>query len=127
MSILGIARPTGKRRAVDEVDRLRAQMRLLVFLLWWLAVQLAQAAAKASRCSEAEEQAAEATQRADALEAEVTALRSQLANVRKRGDLAAHLAVAETQPIPVVTAPRSTSPAEYVPMRLSAAAEAGLL
>lgn len=122
-AIAAIAHPTGRRRAVDEVDRLRAQMRLLLFLIWWLAVQLAQAATKASRCSVAEEQAAEATRRADSLEAEVTALRSQLANVRKRGDLPSHPAVTETQPIPVVAKPA----AEYVPMRLSAAAEAGLL
>ncbi|MCX4778115.1 hypothetical protein [Streptomyces sp. NBC_01264] len=125
MSFLGIVHPTGKHRAVDEVDRLRAQMRLLLFLLWWMAVQLTQAAAKASRCSVAEEQAAEATQRADALEREVTALRSQLANHRKTGNLTAHPAVAETQPIPIVST--STNPPVYVPMRLSAAAEAGLL
>lgn len=134
MSLLGIARPSGLHRAVDRVRELREALAEAAVRYADLSRRFAEATAardaanaKASRLGDAELRAAEATQRADNLEAEVTALRSQLANSRKTGDLGQHPAVTETQPIPVVSHLASANPAEYVPMRLSDAAEAGLL
>lgn len=54
-------------------------------------------------------------------------LQAALDNATSASSLSLHAAVTETQPIPVVSQPASTSPAEYVPMRLPAAAEADLL
>lgn len=109
-AIAAITHPTGKRRAVDEVTRLRSQLVPLLILICDLSRRLAIATAgwdaanaKASQLGDVELRAAEATQRADALEREVTALRSQLANTRKVGDLGQHPAVTETQAMPVLT------------------------
>ncbi|MFD5508955.1 hypothetical protein ACFWIB_14430 [Streptomyces sp. NPDC127051] len=112
MSLLGIARPQRQHRAVDEVNRLRHLLAKAHAGLGLMRHQLDQATAardaanaKVSYLGEVEAQAAEATQRADALEAEVLALRSQLANTRKAGALTAHPAVTDTQWIPVLTLP----------------------
>jgi hypothetical protein len=132
VSLLGIARPHGRHRAVDEVLRLRFQLVPLLILICDLSRRLAVAVAgwdaanaKASRLGDAESRAAEATRQLHAQTAELRALRAFKANANAVSDLPWHPAVTETQPIPVVST--STSPAEYVPMRLSAAAEAGLL
>ncbi|MET9467395.1 hypothetical protein ABZY44_21830 [Streptomyces sp. NPDC006544] len=103
-------RGNGRHRAADEVLRLRAQKDVLLLLIYWLLVQLAQAAVKASRCYVAEEQAVEATRRVKELEAEVTALTSALANALSVSDLSQHPAVTETQPLPVVVLPLHLSP-----------------
>ncbi|MEU8839996.1 hypothetical protein AB0D97_12815 [Streptomyces roseus] len=109
MSLLGIARPHGRHRAVDEVTRLRRQMFPLIVLIVDLMRRLVEATAardaanaKASRLGDAELRAAEATQRADALAAEVTALNAALANATAVSDRPARAAVTETQPIPIV-------------------------
>jgi hypothetical protein len=109
VSLLDIARPSGLHRAVDEVHRLRHLLAKAHAGLGLMRDQLDQAHAardaanaKVSQLGEVTAQLAETTQHADALEVEVTALRSQLANTRKVGSLAAHPAVAETQPIPVL-------------------------
>ncbi|MFF4848740.1 hypothetical protein [Streptomyces sp. NPDC001194] len=112
MSLADIVRPHGRHRAVDEVARLRTLNLSLLVLLWHLMRRLVEATAardaanaKVSFLGEVAAQAAEATQRADRLEAEVIALRAQLANNRKAGSLAAHPAVTDTQWIPVLTLP----------------------
>ncbi|GAA3384373.1 hypothetical protein [Streptomyces racemochromogenes] len=109
MSLLGIARPSGRHRVLDrllQLEHLLARERAATGELRRRLVEATEARdaanAKASRLGDAVIREAEATQRATALEAEVTALRSQLANHRKTGTLAAHPAVAETQPIPVL-------------------------
>ncbi|MFK0045466.1 hypothetical protein ACIQU4_15335 [Streptomyces sp. NPDC090741] len=109
MSLLGISRPPRAHRAVDEVVRLRHLLARAHAGLGLMRRQLDAATAgwdtanaKVSQLGEIEAQLAETTQRADAFEAEARALRSQLANARKVSGLAAHPAVAETQPIPVV-------------------------
>lgn len=114
MSLLGIARLPRAHRAVDEVDRLRHLLAKAHAGLGLMRHQLDQATAardaanaKVSRLGEVEAQAAEATHRADTLAAEVIALRSQLANTRKAGDLTSHPAVTETQPIPILTLPEA--------------------
>lgn len=116
MSLADIVRPGGRHRAVDEVARLRQQMYPLLILVCWLMGKLREATAardaanaKVSRLGEVEAQLAETTRYAEALEAEVLALRSQLANSRKAGALTAHPAVAETQWIPVVTLPEAAA------------------
>lgn len=126
------ARPKGQHRMADENTRLQYRLDKSSAANDELRRRLAEATtardtanAKVSYLGEIEAQLAATTHRADALEREVTALRSQLANTRKVGDLSAHPAVTETQSMPAVSKP--ASPAEYVPMRLSAAAEAGLL
>jgi multidrug efflux pump subunit AcrA (membrane-fusion protein) len=112
--LLDIARPSGLHRAVDEVLRLRYLLDKAKAGNTELRRRLLEATtardaanAKASQLGDAELRAAEATQRADNLEREVTALRSQLANSRKVGDLPAHPAVTETQRIPVFTLPEA--------------------
>lgn len=120
MSLADIVRPHGRHRAVDEVARLRQQIHLLLLLICWLVVQLAQATAKASRCSVAEEQAAEATRRTRELKAEVTALNAALANALVVSDRPARAAVTETQPIPIVASTGTVWP-------LGEAAARGLL
>lgn len=133
MSLADIVRPHGRHRAVDEVARLRAQSLSLVVLVCHLMRRLVEATAardaanaKASRLGDAELRAAEATRRLEAQTAELRELRAFKANATRVGDLKSHPAVAETQPIPVVSL-ASTDPAVYAPMRLSAAVEAGLL
>lgn len=76
MSLLGIARPSGRHRAVDEVTRLRQQLLALALLTASLYRRLAQATAardaanaKASRLSEIEEYAAEVTRERNRLRA----------------------------------------------------------
>ncbi|KOU20923.1 hypothetical protein ADK52_25355 [Streptomyces sp. WM6372] len=114
--------------------RLRQQMYPLLVLVCHLMRRLVEATAardaanaKASQLGDAELRAAEATRRLQAQTAELRELRAFKANATKVGDLATHPAVTETQPIPILSQPASTNPAEYAPMRLSAAAEAGLL
>lgn len=109
MSLLGISRPPRAHRAVDEVVRLRhllakahAGLGLMHHRLHEATAARDAANAKVSRLGEVEAQLAETTQYATHLEAEVIALRSQLANSRKVGALTAHPAVTETQPIPVL-------------------------
>lgn len=109
MSLLGIARPGGRHRAVDEVLRLRSQLVPLLILICDLSRRLAVATAgwdaanaKANRLSGIEEYAAEATRKLQAQTAELYELRAFYANATKVGDLGAHPAVTETQPIPVL-------------------------
>ncbi|MFK0222846.1 hypothetical protein ACIQWN_32220 [Streptomyces vinaceus] len=99
----------GQHRAIDEVARLRTQMYPLLVYVAWLIGKLREATtardaanAKVSRLGEVEAQLAETTQRADALTAEVTALRAQLANACAVSDRPARAAVTATQPIPIV-------------------------
>lgn len=133
-AIAAITHPTGRHRAADEVLRLRSQLVPLLILICDLSRRLAVAMAgwdaanaKANRLSSIEEIAAEATRQLQAQTVELLELRAFKANATAVSDLGAHPAVTETQPIPVVSKPASSSTAEYVPMRLSAAAEAGLL
>ncbi|MYV77735.1 hypothetical protein GT352_27955 [Streptomyces sp. SID1046] len=109
MSLLGIARPGGRHRAVDEVHRLRAELdqerartadlrrQLDTATTGWDAAN-----AKASQYRDERDRAVEATRQ----------------NQQAVSSLTAHPAVTETQPIPVVPlhlAPfASTSPA-HVP------------
>lgn len=93
---------SGRHRAVDEVARLRVLSAQLLLLTCWLIVQLTRSTAKASRCSVAEEQAAEATRKAEGLEAEVTALQAELANARGVSDRPARAAVTETQEMRII-------------------------
>ncbi|MEV6580198.1 hypothetical protein AB0M92_18770 [Streptomyces sp. NPDC051582] len=123
----------GQHRAVDEVARLRAQMYPLLVLVAWLIGKLREATAardtanaKVSRLGEIEAQLAETTHQLTVQTAELRELRAFKANHSRTGDLRNHPAVAETQPIPVVSL-ASTNLAVYAPMRLSAAAEAGLI
>lgn len=109
MSLLGIARPGGRHRAVDEVLRLRSQLVPLLILICDLSRRLAVATAgwdaanaKANRLGDAESRAAEATRQLQAQTAELYELRAFYANATKVGDLTAHPAVTETQPIPVL-------------------------
>ncbi|WP_327307943.1 hypothetical protein OG730_34725 [Streptomyces sp. NBC_01298] len=109
MSLLGIARPHGRHRAVDEVLRLRSQLVPLLILICDLSRRLAIATAgwdaanaKASRLGDAESRAAEATRQLQAQTAELHALRAFKANANAVSDLPWHPAVAETQPIPVL-------------------------
>lgn len=108
-AIAAIAHPTGRHRAADEVLRLRSQLVPLLILICDLSRRLAVAMAgwdaanaKANRLSDVEEIAAEATQTLRAQTAELLELRAFHANATAVGDLAAHPAVAETQPIPVL-------------------------
>lgn len=110
MSLPVIARLPRKHRAVDEVARLRESMAEAAVRYADLSRRYAEATtardranAKANRLSGIEETAVEATQRADALEAEVKALQAALANATAVSDRPARAAVTETQPIPVVT------------------------
>lgn len=109
MSLLDIARPGGRHRVLDRLLLLEHRLAKSTAANGELRRRLLEATtardtanAKASQLGDAELRAAEATQRADNLEREVTALRSQLANARKVGDLPAHPAVTETQAIPVL-------------------------
>ncbi|MFG2412341.1 hypothetical protein [Streptomyces goshikiensis] len=133
MTLLGIARPLGLHRAVDEVRRLREALAEAAARYADLSRRYAEATtardaanAKASQLRDAHIRAAEATRKLHAQTAELRELRAFKANATRVGDLRTHPAVVETQPIPVVPS-ASTSPAEYAPMRLSAAVEAGLL
>lgn len=108
-AIAAIAHPKGQHRMADENARLQYRLDKSSAANAELRRRLAEAThardaanAKVSRLGEVEAQAAEATHRADTLTAEVIALRSQLANTRKAGDLTSHPAVTETQWIPVV-------------------------
>jgi hypothetical protein len=102
-------RGTGQHRMVDENTRLEHRLDKSSAANGELRRRLAEATeardaanAKVSYLGEIEAQLAATTQRADSLEVEVTALRSQLANMRKVSDLGAHSAVTATQPIPVL-------------------------
>ncbi|MER6778413.1 MULTISPECIES: hypothetical protein [unclassified Streptomyces] len=126
-AIAAIAHPTGRRRAVDEVARLRAQSLSLVVLVWHLMRRLVEATAardaanaKISQLGEVEAQLAETTQHATRLEAEVTALRAQLANTNAVSDRPAYAAVTETQEIQIIASAGKVWP-------LSEAAARGLL
>lgn len=103
------ARGSGQRRMVDENTRLQHRLEKSSAANGELRRRLAEASgardaanAKVSRLDEIEAQLAETTRYADSLKAEVTALRSALANARKVSDLPTHPAVTETQPIPVL-------------------------
>lgn len=116
MSLLGIARPGGRHRAVDEVLRLRSQLVPLLILICDLSRRLAVATAgwdaanaKANRLSEIEETAAEATRQLQAQTAELYELRAFYANATKVSDLGQHPAVTETQRIPVITLPEAAA------------------
>ncbi|MCX5407458.1 hypothetical protein OHA37_26795 [Streptomyces sp. NBC_00335] len=109
MSLLDIARPHGRHRAVDEVQRLRSQLVPLLILICDLSRRLAVATAgwdaanaKANRLSSIEETAAEATRQLQAQTAELRELRAFKANATAVSSLTAHPAVTETQPIPVL-------------------------
>jgi hypothetical protein len=109
MSLLDIARPSGLHRAVDEVHRLRHLLAKAHAGLGLMRYQLDQANAgrdaanaKVSELGEVTAQLAEATQQLRAQTAELRELRAFYANATKVGDLTAHPAVAETQPIPVL-------------------------
>ncbi|MFF5778113.1 hypothetical protein ACFY7Y_14330 [Streptomyces virginiae] len=93
MSLLGIPRPGGRHRAVDEVVRLRAELDQERARTADLRRQLGEeraardnANAKASRLRDERDRAVEATRQ----------------NQQAVSSLTAHPAVAETQPIPVV-------------------------
>jgi hypothetical protein len=108
-AIAAIAHPTGRRRAVDEVLRLRSQLVPLLILICDLSRRLAVAVAgwdaanaKANRLGDAESRAAEAMRQLQAQTAELRELRAFKANATAVSDLGAHPAVAETQPIPVL-------------------------
>lgn len=110
------ARGHGRHRAVDEVIRLRTQLVPLLILICDLSRRLAVAVAgwdaanaKASRLGDAEARAAEATRQLQAQTAELLELRAFKANHTRVSELAAHPAVAETQPIPVITLPDAAS------------------
>ena len=109
MSLLGIARPSGMHRAVDEVlrlryllDKARAGNTELRHRLGEATAARDTANAKASQLRDAEIRAAEATRQLQAQTAELRSLRAFHANATKVGDLGQHPAVTETQPIPVL-------------------------
>lgn len=127
MSLLGISRPPRAHRAVDEVVRLRHRLAKARAGLGLLRHQLDEANAardaanaKVSQLGEVEAQLAETTQRATRLEAEVTALRAQLANTNAVSDRPAYAAVTETQEIQIIASAGKVWP-------LSEAAARGLL
>ncbi|MEU7066945.1 hypothetical protein [Streptomyces sp. NPDC046161] len=109
MSIIDMARPSGLHRAVDEVHRLRRLLDKAHAGNAELRRRLDEATgardaanAKASQLRDAQIQAAAVTQQLQAQTAELQELRAFYANATKVGDLTAHPAVAETQPIAVL-------------------------
>lgn len=108
MSLLDIARTSGRHRALDEVLRLRylldkakAGNSELRRRLHEATAARDTANAKASHLRDVELQATEVTRQLEAQTAELLALRAFKANATKVSDLTAHMAVTETQPIPV--------------------------
>lgn len=108
-AIAAITHPTGKRRAADEVLRLRSQLVPLLILICDLSRRLAIATAgwdaanaKVNRLSGVEEIAAEATQKLREQTAELRELRAFHANATAVSDLGQHPTVTATQPIPVL-------------------------
>lgn len=109
MSLLDIARPGGRHRALDRLLLLEHRLAKSTAANGELRRRLAEATtardtanAKASQLRDVELRAAEATQQLMTQTAELLELRAFYANATKVGDLGQHPAVTETQPIPVL-------------------------
>ncbi|MCY0916973.1 hypothetical protein OS965_02130 [Streptomyces sp. H27-G5] len=110
MSLLDIARPGGRHRVLDRLLLVEHCLAKSAAANGELRRRLTEATAardtanaKASQLRDAEIRAAEATQQLADRDAEIAALKAQLANVTAVSDRPARAAATETQPIPVVT------------------------